>query len=96
MPKLTQMLDWRHWLKGLWSAFIQGGCSAVLGSMGLLVGNLAGVDVKPLDYKQMGSVFLGAAVIRLLFFLNKNPFPATVEVSTDTTPPMPVPPPSNP
>lgn len=88
MPKLTKYLDWQHWLRGIWSALIQGGCSAVLGSLGLAGGFVAGLDVQPLDYKQMGGVFLGAAIIRLLFFLNNNPFPSTVEETVDTEPPF--------
>lgn len=76
MPRLTT--DWRTWLRGLISAFIQGGSSAVLGSLGLASGEAMGLEVHALDYKQMGGVFLGAAVIRLLFYLNQHAVPDRV------------------
>lgn len=87
MAKITR-IDWRTWLRGIWSAIIQGGSGAVLGSLGLLGGNLVGADVRPLDFKQVGGVFLGAAVIRLLFFLNGHPVPDEETESTPTNPPL--------
>jgi len=89
MAKLRHFLDWQTWLRGIWSAIIQGGSSAVLGSLGALGGNMVGVDMKPLDYKQMGAVFIGAAVIRLLFYLNTNSAPVEVTESVPTDAPFP-------
>lgn len=86
LPKLRRYFDWRHWIRGLVSAVIQGGCGAVLGAGGLLGGNLVGAPVQPLDYKQAGGVFLGAAIIRLLFYLLQNPFPPDVETTANAQP----------
>lgn len=81
MPKLTHLLDWRTWALGLWSATIRGGFGALVGTSGLLAGNLAGADVQPLDYQQVGGVFLGAALAHFAFYLYTNPTPAKVEAS---------------
>jgi len=88
MPKLVQFLDWRTWLTGLWSATIRGGFGALIGTSGLLAGNLAGVDVQPLDMKQIGAVFFGAGFAHFAFYLYTNPAPAKVTESVDTTPPI--------
>lgn len=78
--KIKRFLNWRGWLRGAWTSIIQGGSSAVLGSMGLLGANLVGVPVTPIDLKQTAGVFFGAAIIRLLFFLNTHPLPEEEEV----------------
>lgn len=86
--KLKKLLNWRAWFRGLWSSIVQGGSSAVLGSLGLVGANLAGVDVAVLDYKQMGGVFLGAAFLRLMLYVNQYPLPeeeAESEVQPPTT-----------
>lgn len=82
-----RILDWRHWLRGLWVASFQGGCSAAVGSLGLLGGDLAGLHVQMLSFKQMGAVFLGAFVVHGLIFLKANPFPE--EIKPVTKPPFP-------
>ena len=79
--KIKRLLNWRGWLRGLWTSIIQGGSSAVLGSMGLIGANLVGVDVTPIDIKQAAGVFFGAATIRLLFFLNSHPLPEEEEIA---------------
>jgi len=73
--KLKKFLNWRAWIRGLWSSVVQGGSSAVLGSLGLIGANVAGMDVAPLDYKQAGGVFLGAAFLRLMLYINQHPLP---------------------
>ncbi len=83
--KLQKLLNWRAWLRGLWSSIVQGGSSAVLGSLGLLGANLVGAPVAPLDYKQAGGVFLGAAIIRMLFYLQAHPLPEEEEATDVTT-----------
>lgn len=92
MPKITQYLDFRTWLVGLWSASIRGGCGALIGTGGLMAGYLAGADVQPLAMKQIGGVFAGAALAHFAFYLYQNPAPAKVSERVDTTPPIAVPP----
>lgn len=70
-----KFLDWRHWLRGLWIAVIQGGCTAFLGSIGMGIGSIAGLDVTPLDFHQAGAVFLAAACVHGAIYLRQNPFP---------------------
>jgi hypothetical protein len=71
----------------LYSALVQGGSSAVLGSLGILGASSAGVDVQPLDYKQLGAVFLGAAFIRLMAYVNAHPLPEETVQPTNTDQP---------
>lgn len=85
--KLKKFFNWQAWLGGLWSSVIQGGSSAVLGSLGLLGAHLVGAEVAPLDLKQAGGVFIGAAVIRMLFYLNAHPLPEEQEEAQDSIPP---------
>lgn len=54
----------------------------MLGSLGLLGANVAGVDVQPLDYKQLGAVFLGAAFLRLMIYVNAHPLPEEIAAPT--------------
>jgi glycerol uptake facilitator-like aquaporin len=89
MARITQYLDWRTWLTGLWSATIRGAAGALIGTSGLLAGNLAGADVTPLDFKQVGGVFLGAGLAHFMFYLYTNPAPAKVAVTEETQPPFP-------
>lgn len=93
MPTVRKFTDWRHWMRGLWSAAIVGGANAVLASVGLAAGFVAGADVQPLQLKQSGGIFISAAVIRLLIFLSANPAPQEVVENIDSVPPFP---PSNP
>lgn len=85
---LRKYLDWRHWLRGIVTGFIQGGASGVLAALGLAGGYAAGADVKPLDLKQIGGVFIAAAIIHVLIFLKSNPFPPEAEETVDTFPPI--------
>lgn len=88
MPKLIPTFDWKTWLTGLWSATVRGGCGALIGTGGLLAGNLAGVDVQPLVLKQVGAVFLGASLAHFAFYLYTNPAPAKVTEEVETQPPF--------
>ena len=80
-PAPRKYLDWRHWLRGLWVALVQGGCTAVLGSVGMGAGWVAGLDIKPLDLHQTGAVFLSAALVHGAIYLKQNPFPEEKEYS---------------
>jgi len=81
--KIKRFLNWRAWLRGLFSSIIKGGSGAVLASTGLLGANMVGVDVQPLEYKQVGGVFLGAAFLQLMIYVNAHPLPE--EVQNETT-----------
>lgn len=82
-----RLLNWSHWLRGLWTACLQGGCSAAVGTLGIAGGEAIGLNVQMLGYKQMGAVFLGAFVVHGLIFLKANPFPE--EIKPVTKPPFP-------
>ena len=74
-PPPRKFLDWRHWLRGLWIAVIQGGCTAFLGSLGMAAGWTIGMDIQPLDFHQAGAVFLAAACVHGAIYLKQNPVP---------------------
>ena len=84
--QIKRFLNWRAWLRGLFSSVIKGGSGAVLASTGLLGANLVGVDVKPLEYGQMGGVFFGAAFLQLMIYVNAHPLPEEIQNDTETSP----------
>lgn len=75
----------KKWLVSFGGMFIQGGSNAALASLGLLGANTMGVDVAPLNMKQVGAVFLAGAVIKTLRFLEQSPIPEFDSSSGDTT-----------
>lgn len=81
MAKLTL----KKWGTTFWGLFIQGGCNAALATFGLAGANTLGVDVAPLNYKQVGAVFLAGAIIKTLRFLEQSPVPDFDPSTGDTT-----------
>jgi hypothetical protein len=65
--------------------FIQGGSNAAVASLGLLGANSLGVEVAPLNLKQLAAVFLAGAIIKTLRFLEASPIPDFDPSSGDTT-----------
>ena len=63
------------WLRNLAAAVITGGTSTALASLGIAGASAAGVDIKPLDFKQISIVALGGAVVGLLAYLKQSPIP---------------------
>lgn len=63
------------WLKNIWDSAISGGCNATLAAVGLSAANSMGVTVTPLDYKQMGAIFLAGTALEVLRYLKSNPSP---------------------
>lgn len=70
------------WLKNIWDSAISGGCNATLAGVGLSAANSMGVTVTPLDYKQMGAIFLAGTVMEVLRYLKANPSPDFGEEET--------------
>jgi hypothetical protein len=67
------------WLNHLIAAVITGGSSTALASLGISGASMVGLDIKPLDFKQLGAVALGGAVVGLLAYLKQSPIPPTDE-----------------
>lgn len=65
----------KAWVRGLVGGAIGGGCTAVLASLGLAGAAAIGAPVKPLDYTQLGTIFLSGSVINTLLFLKQSPLP---------------------
>lgn len=65
----------RQWLRGLLGGVIGGGANAALAALGLAGARAVGVDVKALDFEQVGVVFLSGSVIGLLLYLKQSPIP---------------------
>lgn len=54
---------------------IGGGCQAVLASLGLAGAAAIGAPVKPLDFEQVGTVFLSGFFLNTILFLKQSPLP---------------------
>ena len=65
----------RQWLRGLIGGIVGGGANAALASLSLAGAHAVGVDVRPLDFEQVGVVFLSGSVIGLLLYLKQSPIP---------------------
>ncbi len=72
------------WLRGLLSAFITGGASAVLGGTGWAAAHGLGMDVPAVNWKVMGIIFVSAGVPGAAAFLMRSPLPEVVTVSETT------------
>lgn len=82
---MSKFKDPIAWLYGLISGAIGGGATAGVSTLGLLVGNVAGADVKPLDFKQVGAVFLSGAVMSAILYLKQSPLPPLDESTSSTS-----------
>ena len=80
-------LPLNKWIVTLFAMAIHGGSSAALAVFGLAGANSLGMDVRPLDLKQAGAVFLAGAVVKTLRFLERNPMPnyEATDAGEDTT-----------
>lgn len=74
------------WLHNLLAAIITGGSSTALASLGIAGASAVGVDVQPLNYKQLGIIALAGATVGLLAYLKQSPLPPA-----DDVPPPPPP-----
>lgn len=81
MAKLTL----RVWATTLIGNFVRGGAVAALSGLGLAGASGMGLDVQPLNFKQLGWVFLSGAIIMSLRFLEKAPVPEFDPPTGDTT-----------
>lgn len=83
----------KMWLRGLIGGMIGGGSNAVIAFLGLAGANAAGVDVKAMDYKQAGAVFLSGIFISMFLYLKQSPLPPPEEDTAFITkdPPAPTP-----
>ena len=70
------------WLRNLAAAVITGGTSTALASLGIAGASSAGVDIKPLDYKQIAIIGLTGAVVGLLAYLKQSPIPPSDDAPT--------------
>lgn len=83
LPAGLGKLDWSDWVLGLWSALIQGGSSAVLSAVGLMV-----IDPKDFSAGQhklwavAGSLFCWNGFLGMLAFLRTKPAPGVIQTVT--------------
>lgn len=84
--------DWREWLHGLVSGFIQGGAVAVSGWVGTAVGSTVTDSIEAMDWKQAGVLFLTTGVLRVLQYLSTKPLPDGTEVDETKTETVTIPP----
>lgn len=65
----------RQWAHKLVAAVITGGSTSALASVGIAVADAAGAEVRTLDLKQLGVLFVSGAVVGLLAYLKQSPLP---------------------
>ncbi len=76
-------LDFEGWLRGLFSAGISGGASAIVGGI-----TVSGMDSKdynfytPKFYVLIGALFLANAIVSMSKFLSAQPLPGLKQVET--------------
>lgn len=67
------------WLRNLAAAAIVGGSTTALAALGIVAADSIGVDVRPLDFAQVGILFVSGAVVGLLAYLKQSPLPPIEE-----------------
>ena len=72
----------RKWFRGLFGGIIGSAASSASAAMGLAGASAIGVDVKPLDLKQLGAVFLTGAICGAVLFLKQSPIPPSEDDTT--------------
>lgn len=65
----------RIWLHKLIAAIITGGSTTALSALGIAGANAVGVQVQPMDLKQIGVLFASGAIVGLLAYLKQSPIP---------------------
>jgi hypothetical protein len=63
------------WLHGLVGGTITGAAQTVLGSLGVKLADLAGMQVPPLDFKQTAILFASGGLVGALAWLRQSPLP---------------------
>lgn len=81
---IKKMLDWKHWLYGLFGGFIGGGATAGVSWFGMLGAKAVGMDVPDLNFQALGVIFLSGGISSALLFLKQSPFPQEIEIPMDT------------
>lgn len=72
------------WAKNLFDSALTGGASSALAAFGVGGAQLLGVSVDPLDYKQVGAVFLSGTILEVLKYLKQKPTPDIDEDDSGT------------
>ncbi len=74
---ISKLSSPRIWLRGLVSAFISGGATALTADQGISLANRLGADVQPLNLQAIGIVFLSAGLSGAAMYLKQSPIPPT-------------------
>lgn len=72
------------WTKNLLDSALTGGASSALAAFGVGGAQMLGVAVDPLDYKQVGAVFLSGTILEVLKYLKQKPTPDIDEDDSET------------
>lgn len=79
------MKSFEVWLKSLVAAVVTGAANAGMASLGITVGNLAGMKIPALDWKQVLTVMASGGFIGMLAYLAKSPVPPSDDGGTTGT-----------
>lgn len=77
------------WLRKLIAAVVTGVSSSVLASLGTAAADAVGLNVPPLDAKQLGIIALTGGLVGLLAYLKQSPIPPDDDYSQPTNTTLP-------
>jgi len=72
------------WIHALISHFVTGGASAITAGTGTALAHSIGVDVAPLNLRQIGVVFLSSGIIGAMAYLKQSPLPGPTDTELIT------------
>lgn len=64
-----------NWFHKLAAAIITGAATSALSVLGIAAADVAGANVKALDYSQAGAMFISGGIVGLLAYLKQSPLP---------------------
>ncbi len=77
------------WLAGLWAAVVGAAAGTVNLLVSVPVANSMGFHVQPLDWQQIKTASIGAALIAASLYLKQSPMPKRDDLPPGDSPPKP-------
>ena len=81
---ITVPKTWEQWFKALIGSVVGTVANCILAEMGLSAASAVGVNVKPLDLRQLGSIALSGMIVGACLYLAKSPVPSDQGPSNPT------------
>lgn len=75
-------LKWGEWLYTLGQTTIGGVAASVTAYLGTLIGNQFDKSIEPMNWKELGIILVGSAILHFFLFLKQSPLPPKENEST--------------